>query len=78
VHVGLPVNPVTVNDAGVASEAEADAGEAEPVAQTRETVTEPPAFGTKSLLTVKFAVFRVLTMVQDPVDKVAVQVPEEE
>jgi hypothetical protein len=78
VHDGLPVNPVTVNDAGVASEADADAGDAEPVAQARDTVTDPAALGTKSLLTVKVALLRVLTIVQEPVASAAEQVPEEE
>jgi hypothetical protein len=64
VHVGSPVKPVTVKDAGVASVALADAGDAVPLAQERETVTDAPLLSEKSLLTVKAAVFRVLMIVQ--------------
>jgi len=78
VHDGLPVNPVTVNAAGVDSDAEADAGLADPVAQTRETVTEAALLGTKSLLTVKLALFSVLTIVQDPAARAAEHVPLDE
>jgi hypothetical protein len=67
VHVGSPEKPETVNDAGVASEALADAGEAEPLRQESETVTDAPLFGAKSLATVNVAVFSVLTIVHDPV-----------
>jgi hypothetical protein len=67
-----------VKDAGVASDALALAGEAVPVAQDRLTVTEAPLFGTKSLTTVNVAVLRVLTTVQEPVLRVAEQVPLEE
>jgi hypothetical protein len=77
VQVGSPEKPVTVNDAGVASEALAEAGVADPLAQESDTVTDPPAFGTKSLLTVKVALVSVFVIVQDPVEKVAAQVPEE-
>jgi hypothetical protein len=67
----LPEKPETVNTAGVASEAVAEAGEAEPEAQESETVTEAPLSGMKFLLTVKVAVFRVLTIVQEPADSAA-------
>jgi hypothetical protein len=78
VHEGLPVNPVTVKTAGVDSEADAVAGVSVPLAQTKDTVTDPPAFGWKSLLTVKVALLRVLTIVQEPVVSGAEQVPDEE
>jgi hypothetical protein len=53
-----------VNEAGIASDARAEAGAAVPEAQESETVTLNPMLGTKSLLTVKFAVLRLLTIVQ--------------
>jgi hypothetical protein len=77
VQFGLPVKPVTVNVAGVVSEALAEAGEAVPLAQESDTVTEAALFGTKSLLTSKVALFSVLTIVQDPAESAAAQVPEE-
>jgi hypothetical protein len=64
VQFGSPEKPLTVNDAGVASEALAEAGDAVPLAQERDTDTLAPSFGTKSLFTWKVAVLRVLTMVQ--------------
>ena len=76
VQVGLPVYPVTVKTAGVDSEALAEAGRAVPLAQERETVTLAPLSGTKSLLTVKVPV-EVLVIVQEPVVRLAEQVPEE-
>ena len=75
VQVGLPLAPVTVKVAGVASEALAEAGETLPEVQERLTVTEAPLLGMKSLWTVNWAVFRVLVMVQLPVPSVALQVP---
>ena len=74
----MPVKPVTVNEAGVLSDALAEDGDAVPVAQTRETVTLAALFGTKSLLTEKFAVFSVFTIVQDPDKSAAEQVPLDE
>ena len=76
VQVGLPVYPVTVKTAGVASEALAEAGRAVPLAQERETVTEAGLLSEKSLLTVKVPVV-VLVMMQEPVRRAAEQVPEE-
>jgi hypothetical protein len=78
VHVGLPVKPLTVNDAGVLSDALADDGDAVPLAQTRETVTLAALFGTKSLLTEKLAVFSVFTIAQDPDRSAAEHVPLDE
>jgi hypothetical protein len=72
------VKPVTVNTAGVASEALADAGDTLPLAQESETVTLAPLLGTKSLATVNVAVFRVLTIVHDPALRAAEHVPLEE
>ena len=77
VQVGLPEKPDTVKDAGVASEALAEAGDAAPEAQERETVTEAGLLSEKSLLTVKVAVV-VFVMVQAPVVRGAKQAPEEE
>jgi len=74
VQVGLPENPVTVKTAGVDSEAEAVAGVSDPLAQERETVTEAALLSEKSLLTVKVAVV-VLVIVQEPVVRLAAQVP---
>jgi hypothetical protein len=76
VQVGLPEKAETVKTAGVASEALRDAGLAKPDAQERETVTLAPLSGTKSLLTVK-AALEVLVIVQEPVVRLAEQVPEE-
>ena len=53
--------------AGVASEAEAEAGVGVPLVHDKLTVTDAPLFGTKSLLTVKVALFCVLVIVQLPV-----------
>ncbi len=78
VQVGEPLKPVTVKVAGEASEALAEAGEAVPEVQERETVTEAALLGTKSLLTLKEAELRVLVMVQEPALRRALQVPEEE
>ena len=63
VQFGSPVYPETVKEAGVASEALAEAGDAEPEVQERETETEAALLSEKSLLTVKVAVV-VLVMVQ--------------
>ena len=68
--------PEMVKTAGVASEALAVAGLSVPEVQERETVTLAPLLGTKSLLTVKVAV-EVLVMVQEPVVRLAEQVPVE-
>ena len=77
VHEGLPVYPLTVKTAGVASEALAVAGRAVPLAQERDTVTEAGLLSEKSLLTVKLSV-AVLVIVQEPtVTRAAEQVPEE-
>jgi hypothetical protein len=75
VQFGSPVKPVTVKTAGVASEALADAGLALPLAQDSETVTLAPLLGTKSLLTWKVSEVIVLTIVQLPALRAALQVP---
>ena len=76
VQAGSPVYPVTVKVAGEASEALMEAGLTEPEAQERETETEAPLSGMKSLLTVKLAMV-VLVMVQEPAGdrRAAEQVP---
>ena len=73
VQEGLPVKAETVKTAGVDSEALAEAGRAVPLAQERETVTEAPLSGTKSLLTVKVAVV-VLVMVQVAVPRCVIAI----
>jgi hypothetical protein len=65
VQVAPTVKPVTVVVNGVASEAEPEAGEGEPLVQVTLTPTVPPLFGTKSLLTVRVALLRVLVIVQE-------------
>ena len=69
------MKPVTVNTAGVLSEALADAGAAVPDAQDRLTVTLIGLFGTKSFCTVKVAELSVLTIVQEPALRFAAQLP---
>jgi hypothetical protein len=66
-----------MKDAGVASEADAEAGEAVPLAQDRETVTLAALSGTKSLFTSKVAALRLFTMVQEPAERRAWHVPVE-
>jgi hypothetical protein len=75
VQFGSPLNPVTVNTAGVASEALAVAGVSVPLAQDRLTVTLAGLFGWKSLLTVNVALFSVFRIVHEPADNAALQVP---
>ena len=60
----------------MASEALAEVGDAAPEAQERETETDAPLLGTKSLMTVKVPVV-VLVMVQEPAGdrRAAEQVP---
>ena len=65
VQVAPAVKPVTVVVNGVASEAEPEAGEGEPLVQVTLTDTEAALFGMKSLLTVSVALLRVLVMVQE-------------
>jgi hypothetical protein len=69
---------VTVKTAGVDSEALADAGVAVPLAQLKETVTLAALSGTKSLLTVKFPLLSVFTIVQKPAVSAVAHVPLEE
>jgi hypothetical protein len=63
---------------GVASDADPDAGEGvPPLVQVTLTETDPPAFGTKSLTTVNVAVLSWFTIVQEPAESAAAQVPVE-
>jgi hypothetical protein len=64
VQVAPGVNPVTVVENGVASDADPDAGEGVPLLQLTLTETDAPLFGTKSLFTLKVAVFSVFVIVQ--------------
>jgi hypothetical protein len=78
VQFGSPEKPLTVNEAGVASEADAEAGLTLAEPQDSVTVTLAALFGTKSLMTWKFAVLSVFTMVQEPAESAAAHVPLEE
>jgi len=69
------MNPVTVNIAGVLSDALADAGKAVPLAQESDTVTLAALFGTKSLFTWKVSLVMLLTMVHVPTLRSAAHVP---
>jgi hypothetical protein len=60
---------------GVASEDDPDDGDGAPLVQVTLTLTVPPLFGTKSLFTVKVAVFSVFWIEHVPTAIVAVQVP---
>jgi hypothetical protein len=66
-----------MKEAGVDSEADAEAGDAVPLAQDRETVTLAALSGTKSLFTWNVAALRLFTMVQEPADRGAAHVPVE-
>jgi hypothetical protein len=59
------VKPVIVVTNGVDSLAEPDAGEGVPLVHVTLTETLAPSFGTKSLFTVRVALFRVLVIVQE-------------
>jgi hypothetical protein len=59
VQVAPTVKPVIVVTNGVASDATPEAGEGVPLVQLTLTDTEAASFGTKSLLTVKVALFSV-------------------
>jgi hypothetical protein len=74
VQVAPVLKPVTVVVNGVASEAEPEAGEGEPLVQVTLTVTLPALLGTKSLLTVSVALFSVFVIVQTPAESAALQV----
>jgi hypothetical protein len=65
VQVAPVLKPVTVVVKGVASEAEPEAGDGEPLVQVTLTDTEAPLLGAKSLLTVRVALFSVLVIVQE-------------
>ena len=56
-HVAPGVKPVTVVVNGAASDAEPDAGEGVPLVHVMLTLTDAPLFGTKSLSTVRVALF---------------------
>jgi hypothetical protein len=78
VQVGSGVKPETVNVNGVDSDTEAETGAADPLAQTRDTVTVAGLSSLKFLFTVKSSVLRMLTIVQEPVARSAsAHVPEE-
>jgi hypothetical protein len=64
VQVVPAVKPVTVVTNGVASLAEPDAGLGVPLVQETLTLTLAPSFGTKSLFTVRVALFSVFVIVQ--------------
>jgi hypothetical protein len=74
VQFGSPEKPVTVKTAGVASEADAEAGLALPLAQESETVTLAALLGTKSLFTWKVSEVIVFVIVQPPALSAALQV----
>jgi hypothetical protein len=78
VQVAPVLKPEIVKDAGVASDALDDTGEAVPLLHVTLTETDAALFGTKSLLTVNVAWLRVLTMVHEAAERSAVQVPLEE
>jgi hypothetical protein len=65
VQVAPGLNPLIVVTNGVASLAEPELGLAEPLVQLTLTDTLAPSFGTKSLFTVRVALFWVLVIVQD-------------
>jgi hypothetical protein len=69
------LNPLTVVTNGVDSEAEPELGDAVPLVQVTVIGTLAPLSGTKSLLTVRVVLRSVLTMVQVPADRLALQVP---
>lgn len=77
VHVAPALYPVTVVVNGVASDALPEDGLGVPLVQVMLTETDPPAFGTKSLFTVKVAVFSVFVIVHAPTDTAALHVPDE-
>jgi hypothetical protein len=64
VQVAPALKPVIVVTNGVASDAEPEAGDGEPLVQMTLTVTEAPLFGMKFLLTVSVALFNVFVIVQ--------------
>jgi hypothetical protein len=66
-----------VNIAGLASVADWLAGVTVAPGQDRVKVTLAPLFGTKSLLTLKVALFSVFVIVQLPLARAAEQVPED-
>jgi hypothetical protein len=59
------VYPATANEAGVASEAELEAGDGEPLVHRSVTVTEAALFGTKFFWTVKGALVCSLVIVHE-------------
>ena len=78
VQVAPTVKPVIVVLNGVPSDAEPLAGVGVPLVQLTVTDIEAPLFGTKSLLTVSVALFRLFVIVQFPTDtRAAEQVPDE-
>jgi hypothetical protein len=78
VHVGSPLKPLTVNEAGVLSDADVDDGITFAGPQTKVTVTLAALFGTKSFCTVKLVLLSVLTMVQVPNERGRWHIPADE
>ena len=66
VHVGSPLAPVTVNTAGLDSEALAEDGDTVPLPQLRLTVTEAGLLSLKSLWTVKFTALGTISVFPVP------------
>jgi hypothetical protein len=75
VQVAPTLKPVIVVTNGVASDADPAAGEGVPLVQTMVIGTLAASFGTKSLLTVRVALFSVFVIVQVPADRAAAHVP---
>jgi hypothetical protein len=77
VHVGSPLYPVTVKVAGLASEADADAGDTLAPGQERLTVTDALLLSLKSFFTLNWALRRVLVIVHSPALSAAAHAPVE-
>ncbi len=75
VHVAPTVNPVTVKVAGIASDAEAEAGDTAPLEHVRPTVTDAVLCGLKVLFTWTVALVWVLVIAQLLVPPVAMATP---
>jgi hypothetical protein len=78
VQVAPASKPLIVVEKGVASDAEPLAGDGVPLVQETVTLTLAPSFGTKSLFTVRVAVFSVFVIVHVPALNVAEHVPLDE
>jgi hypothetical protein len=69
------LNPVTVVENGVASDAEPEAGVGVPLVQVTLTLTDAPSLGTKSLFTVSVMLRSVFVIVHSVADSKAEHVP---